>query len=142
MDSRITKSVEKILKDNPLKSNKELFIEYFELDSSAHEGILTMLSTADSITRAARKYRQKIGVRDEARQAAAESERKQQSQTPMLEPNPPENVTIYESKTNPGVKYEVRLLDDGRQVCNCPGFEHRDMCKHIENSFDPKDLPF
>jgi len=87
--------VEEILRLNPKMSTALLIKEYFarHTQRSSEEVALFMELLEEvyvpSIVRMAAKYRQNLGVRDEVRLTLAEAERRQMSQAPVLEANPP-----------------------------------------------------
>lgn len=45
--------------------------------------------------------------------------------------NNPKTVTV-DSRSWPGVQYQVDLVDDKGVKCDCPGFSYRGKCAHLE----------
>jgi hypothetical protein len=50
----------------------------------------------------------------------------------------PRNYQV-QSDTNTGVWYTLTEQVDGTWRCNCPGFFHREECKHVERIEDGTD---
>lgn len=91
----LQEQIEYILKDDPLMSRADLLLRYMQSHCRFTENqmlsFLAMLHfvPVDSILRYARKYRQKLGIRDEVRQGLAEQERRYWPAQKNLEENPP-----------------------------------------------------
>lgn len=44
-----------------------------------------------------------------------------------------QNITkTFVSSRDPNVEYTAEIRADGFVSCNCPGFTHRQTCKHVE----------
>ncbi|MEK7138184.1 MAG: hypothetical protein AAB787_01615 [Patescibacteria group bacterium] len=91
----LQEQIEEILKVVPLMPREILLLTYMKCHTSFTEkqmlNFLAMLHMVpvDSILRYARKYRQKLGIRDEVRQGLAEQERRYWPEQKNLEANPP-----------------------------------------------------
>lgn len=99
--------VEEILKDEPKMARNDLMRIYIQLHTNytteEREKFLIMMQdvAVENILRYARKYRQKLGIRDEVRQKLAEQERRYWPTQKNLEPNPPkveEKVNLKDYK--------------------------------------------
>ena len=95
--------VEDILKDNPLMARNELLRKYFQLHTNFTDSEINLYLVmsdevaVDNIMRYARRFREKLGIRDEVRQNLAEEAKRYDKESPNLEYNPP-RIQLKEMK--------------------------------------------